>query len=125
MSHDDSKASQGARPHHLPLVPAEGAVALAADITQPEAQVRVREATVGAPPVVCRKLRTKQAFGSPHPGLLDWRHGHSSTAVYWCLSTMETAGPDDSYAHPHGCRAGRSCYLPPPGAELDDPSSIA
>lgn len=66
-----------------------------------------------APPMVCRKLRTKVAFGSPHPGLRDWRHGESATAVYWCLTTMETAGPDDDCAHPHGCRAGRSCFVPP------------
>jgi hypothetical protein len=70
-----------------------------------------------APPVVCRKLRTKVAFGSPHPGLRDWRHGDSTTAVYWCLATMETAGPDDGYAHAHGCRAGRSCYVPPDGED--------
>jgi hypothetical protein len=72
---------------------------------------------VDDPPVVCRKLRTKMAFGSLQ-GPTDWRHGDSTTAVYWCLVTMETAGPDDSYAHPHGCRAGRACFIAPPGADL-------
>lgn len=76
--------------------------------------------TTPAAPVVCRKLRTKVAFGSPHPGLRDWRHGDSSTAVYWCLMTMETAGPDDSYAHPHHCCAARSCFVPPPDADAPD-----
>lgn len=75
------------------------------------------------PPVVCRKLRTKMGFGALQ-GVRDWRHGDSSTAVYWCLSTMETAGPDDGYAHPHGCRAGRACYVPPPGEE-DGPALLA
>jgi hypothetical protein len=32
---------------------------------------------------------------------------------------METAGPDDGFAHPHGCQAGRACFVPPPGD--DDP----
>jgi hypothetical protein len=58
---------------------------------------------------VCRKLRTKQAFGSPPPELLDWREAASTTDVYWCLETMETFGPDDGYAHPDRCRSGRSC----------------
>jgi hypothetical protein len=75
------------------------------------------------PPVVCRKLRTKMSFGSLE-GVRDWRHGESTTAVYWCLSTMETAGPDDGYAHPHGCRAGRACYIAPPGEE-DGPALLA
>jgi hypothetical protein len=70
-----------------------------------------------APPVVCRKLRTKVAFGSPHPGLRDWRYGDSTTAVYWCLVTMETGGPDDGFAHPHCCQAGRGCFVPPADAE--------
>jgi len=64
-------------------------------------------------PVVCRKLRTKRAFGSMQPGAPDWRTGDSTTAVYWCLSTMETAGPDDGLAHPHCCGVGRGCFVPP------------
>lgn len=68
-------------------------------------------------PVVCRKLRTKMAFGSLH-GPEDWRHGDSTTASYWCLITMETAGPDDGYAHPHGCHSGRRCFLAPDGYDL-------
>ena len=64
-------------------------------------------------PTVCRKLRTKVAFGSPAPALADWRHGTSTTAVYWCLSTMESAGPDDALVHAQDCRAGRICYVAP------------
>jgi len=66
-------------------------------------------------PVVCRMLRTKTFFGTYTSTGEDWRTGDSTTAVYWCLDTMETAGPDDRLAHPHGCCAGRDCFKP----ELD------
>jgi len=59
---------------------------------------------------VCRLLRTKTAFGTMSFEDEDWRDGESTTAVYWCLSTMETAGPDDALCHPSACRAGRSCF---------------
>ena len=64
-------------------------------------------------PTVCRKLRTKVAFGSPAPALLDWRHGTSTTAVYWCLTTMESAGPDGALVHAGDCRPARACFVPP------------
>ena len=63
---------------------------------------------------VCRKLRTKLAFtplvsaeGEP----LLWQKGDGSTAVYWCCSTMECAGPDGGLVHATLCRNGRPCYL--------------
>jgi hypothetical protein len=65
------------------------------------------------PLLVCRKLRTKTAFGSMQPGAPDWRTGDATTAVYWCLKTMETAGIDGGYAHPHACGAGRECFEGP------------
>ncbi len=68
-------------------------------------------------PVVCRFLRTKMSFGSLRTGGKDWRHGESTTAVYWCLRTMESFGTDDDYAHPHACKAGRTCFEAPPGEE--------
>ncbi len=66
-------------------------------------------------PPVCRMLRTKTAFGaysietSPTP----WQAGESTTAVFWCLRTMDTAGPDDGLAHPEQCLTDRSCFQPP------------
>jgi hypothetical protein len=63
-------------------------------------------------PVVCRMLRTKTFFGTYTSTGEDWRTGDSTTAVYWCLDTMETAGPDDRLAHPHGCCPGRTCFKP-------------
>jgi hypothetical protein len=44
----------------------------------------------------------------------DWTDGESTTAVYWCLGTMETAGPDDVMCHPSTCRAGRQCFQAEP-----------
>jgi hypothetical protein len=63
-----------------------------------------------SPQAVCRLLRTKTAFGTLMGTLYSWESGRSTTAVYWCLRTMETAGPDDGYAHPHTCCEGRECY---------------
>lgn len=65
------------------------------------------------PPVVCRLLRTKTAFGTLVGDRSDpapWQIGASTTAVYWCLGTMASAGPDDGLAHPHACGAARDCF---------------
>jgi hypothetical protein len=59
---------------------------------------------------VCRMLRTKTAFGTFRGNMYAWQSGRSTTAVYWCLRTMETVGPDDDYTHPHTCREGRGCF---------------
>ena len=81
---------------------------------RPSDESEAREPSrVSLPIAVCRKLRTKTGFGSRQPGAPDWRAGESSTAVYWCLSTMETWGPDQSVAHAQSCRAGRTCYVAP------------
>ena len=61
---------------------------------------------------VCRMLRTKTAFGAMSFDDEDWTDGASTTAVYWCLGTMETAGPDDVLCHPSSCIPGRACYRP-------------
>lgn len=63
---------------------------------------------------VCRMLRTKNAFGSYSEDVheVPWQAGESTTAVFWCLKTMDTAGPDDDFAHPSTCRPGRACYRP-------------
>ncbi len=68
------------------------------------------ETSADEQPRVCRLLRTKTAFGTFRGTAWAWQSGRSTTAVYWCLRTMETAGPDDGYTHPHTCCEGRSCY---------------
>lgn len=63
--------------------------------------------------LVCRKLRSKLAFAAvessegEHVSALD---ALNSTAVFWCLSTMECAGPDGGFAHQSVCRSDRGCY---------------
>ena len=63
--------------------------------------------------LVCRKLRSKLAFAAvessegEHVSTLD---ALNSTAVFWCLSTMECAGPDGGLAHQSVCRSDRGCY---------------
>jgi hypothetical protein len=65
-------------------------------------------------PTVCKLLRTKTAFGSfAETAAPPWQTGESTTAAFWCLATMQSAGPDDFYAHPHQCHAGRSCFKSP------------
>lgn len=67
---------------------------------------------------VCRKLRTKTAFGTLEGLAHDWREGRSTTAVYWCLRTMETWGTDDRIAEPLACRRGRVCFASPDADEI-------
>lgn len=59
---------------------------------------------------ICRRLRTKTSFGTFIGSANFWEDGESTTAVYWCLDTMGSAGCDDQIAHPHQCRAGRECF---------------
>ena len=68
-------------------------------------------------PVVCRKLRTKTAFGTLEGLARDWRQGASSTAVFWCLRTMESWGTDGRPAHARECREGRVCFAAPDAGE--------
>lgn len=68
------------------------------------------------PEPVCRKLRTKLAFSALYDAEgqpLRWQRGDGSTAVYWCLETMECAGPDDGLCHAGECGPGRGCYQAP------------
>src|SRR5205085_8639047 len=61
-------------------------------------------------PSPCRMLRTKTAFGTFEGAPHDWQLGDSTTAVYWCLLTMATSGPDNEFAHPQTCGNGRGCF---------------
>lgn len=61
---------------------------------------------------ICRRLRTKTSFGTFIGSANFWEDGDSTTAVYWCLDTMGSAGADEQIAHPHNCRPGRDCFRP-------------
>jgi hypothetical protein len=63
--------------------------------------------------LLCRKLRSKLALsaietsdGEPVSAIA----GLDGTAVFWCLSTMECAGPDGALAHSSECHSERGCY---------------
>jgi hypothetical protein len=66
-------------------------------------------------PAVCPMLRTKNAYTNfgDDTDVAPWQLAQSTTAVYWCLKTMQHAGPDEGLAHPHHCLAGRTCFQPP------------
>lgn len=64
---------------------------------------------------ICRKLRTKMAHLSVRNAdnePLYWQKGDAGTAVYWCLRTMECAGPDGGLAHATECGKDRLCFEP-------------
>lgn len=62
------------------------------------------------PPRVCRHLRGKVPFSTPEELVQSWELGAASNASYWCLATLEAAGPDDGVAHAQDCRSGRACF---------------
>ncbi|HEX8951692.1 MAG TPA: hypothetical protein VF945_07590 [Polyangia bacterium] len=78
-----------------------------------------RERVTAPLPQVCRLLRTKTSYGVGDRGA-EWKRGESTTAVYWCLATMEAFGADDGYCHPHQCVRGRACFEPCPEDENGD-----
>jgi hypothetical protein len=66
-------------------------------------------------PAVCRLLRTKKYFGDySDSDIPPWHAGASTTAIFWCLETMQSVGPDDGLVHANSCRAdcGRLCFKP-------------
>lgn len=66
----------------------------------------------GQPPTVCQLLRSRGGVDDQFDGI-DWQYGHSMTAAYWCLATMESVGPDEQFAHAQQCREGRGCFEKP------------
>ena len=48
---------------------------------------------------------------TPLPDRLEIAAIHAS-AVYWCLATMESFGPDEGYVHVDVCGDGRPCSRP-------------
>ncbi|HMY57276.1 MAG TPA: hypothetical protein PKI49_15105 [Pseudomonadota bacterium] len=93
------------RASSLPIAPVDQAVDGATDYASTEGEDSAF--------LLCRKLRSKLAFAQvessdgEHVSAIDALQG---TAVYWCLSTMECAGPDGGLAHQSVCRSDRGCY---------------
>lgn len=68
---------------------------------------------------VCRLLRTKGAFGAVVEN--EWSGEADTSAVFWCLHTMESFGPDEQAVHGAECLPGRRCWQRPD----DDEGEIA
>ena len=62
-----------------------------------------------APRPLCGAIRTKGLFvfteTAPPPPETD-------TAVWWCLKTMTSIGPDDDCVNASCCDATRACFVP-------------
>lgn len=58
----------------------------------------------------CKHLRTKTSYVPDANNPDSWRSDDSSTAQYWCLKTMTTAGPDNDLVAPEKCAGSRACF---------------
>lgn len=58
----------------------------------------------------CRFLRTKMSYIPDVDNSEMWRENSSSTHAYWCMHTMQPAGPDDNPVAPESCLQGRKCF---------------
>ena len=69
------------------------------------------------PPDICPLLRTKSLALNTHyePTVFEER-AQSNVAVFYCMKTMGTFGPDDLDIGPDDCRCGRSCWSGEPEA---------
>ena len=64
---------------------------------------------------ICKCLRTKMYYVNmiDAPDILSKDKDDSSTQ-YWCLKTMQTAGPDNGYVHRDTCiNQNRTCFEAP------------
>jgi len=58
----------------------------------------------------CKHLRTKMSYVPDVDNSEFWRSSNSTTHAYWCLLTMQPAGPDDGLVGPPECRNSRRCF---------------
>jgi hypothetical protein len=64
---------------------------------------------------LCRHLRTKTHYVPDSYEERDVSRS-SSTAIFWCLKTMRSDGPDGALALPEDCVEGRGCWEEAPNA---------
>ncbi len=57
----------------------------------------------------CRCLRTKKMYTHGFDAV-KLAAADSSTAVYWCIETQTTVGPDDDHVGPERCNEARRCF---------------
>lgn len=65
----------------------------------------------------CVWLRARDAYGRGIESA-SWATGDSAVDGYWCLRTMEPAGPDDHLVHAHRCHASRACFEATPAERI-------
>lgn len=65
------------------------------------------------PQDLCACLRTKTMTMGAHarPTIAE-DVGAADTAIYHCIVTMTSHGPDEADVMPGACRPGRRCYTP-------------
>lgn len=56
---------------------------------------------------VCRHLRGRSVQSADGA---SWYETGDGNRTFWCLCTMDVAGPDDGPVHGESCREGRSCF---------------
>ena len=62
---------------------------------------------------LCDCLRTKaMTMGAYSKPTIAEDAGAADTAIYHCMVTMATHGPDEDDVMPCACRPGRQCYVP-------------
>ena len=67
-----------------------------------------------------RRVHLAQGEGAYGRGVdpASWATGDAPNDTFWCLRTMEPAGPDDRLVHAHRCRPSRACFEATPAAPI-------
>ena len=78
----------------------------------------IRDGAREPDPFFCRHLRSKTWYVPDSFADRDVSRS-TSTAQYWCLKTMRSAGPDGALALPEDCTDERGCFEPSIGVATD------
>ena len=71
----------------------------------------------------CRNIATKTDYYRDPAQPVPWEPGSGSTAVYWCILTQKSLGPDGLPCDRLDCCPERECYVAPPrrpGGEIEE-----
>jgi len=60
----------------------------------------------------CAHLATKSDYYRDPREPAPWDAGSGSTAIYWCVLTSKSIGPDGAPCDVAACAAGRGCHVP-------------
>lgn len=59
----------------------------------------------------CAYLATKTDYYRDPDEKLPFDPGAGNTAVYWCMHTQTSLGPDEDHCHLQDCTPNRRCYV--------------